>query len=720
MRYYFLLALLCSQVLRAQEPIPNVIRVNPLSTSTAEFHSLQAAVNAWVPGYEIWVENVCTGPWLSCSSFIENVNINVPAIIRGSGYFLGINNIYSDINDLGSFGTIHLAAGSSGCNISGLIINQLIISASFTNVESCLISNVNCLSSNNFIERNYIQAASPGQLSLRFGGFGNTIRNNFIGSFDGTAPSTLSIEQLGSFPNFFVSNTVAGGLSRFQSSILEENIFFNHQFENIDDCIITFNLFNQSMPALPEDTGGEVNDQCQVFCNSSNQFNLDTPYFIGGVGDMQWMPIDFSPAVGITSNGGTAGMYDGEINSYRTSGLSLDPLISSMDVLPCVEPGITLMPVTIISTSTTEIPVLVAEYFFDQDPGIGLGIPYVFTDALLGPMFMFADIASLEPGVHIIGLRLIDFNGNFSLTQERSFEIKPENVLANIIGFEYVIDTDNGFGTGTFVSTANPESSVDFTTIISASNLSEGFHQIMFRSYDSDGSIGVTQVKTVFWLDDENGNGVDDPNTEIVSLFVGSDPGIDNTPEFSISNLDNFGSVLSFMFEEEGFHDVNIRVKDNFGQWSTTQVKSVYVLREEEPTPNLERIEYYIDNDPGYNDSPSFILPQQISFEGLFTVPLEGVIGGYHTLFFRSKDVSGDFSTTQKKLVYVMDGGFMAADLNDDGIVNITDLLILISNYGCSSLICIGDITGDGVTNITDLLTFISYLGEPGPPPVGP
>jgi hypothetical protein len=40
----------------------------------------------------------------------------------------------------------------------------------------------------------------------------------------------------------------------------------------------------------------------------------------------------------------------------------------------------------------------------------------------------------------------------------------------------------------------------------------------------------------------------------------------------------------------------------------------------------------------------------------------------------------------------------------------VNDLLILISNYGCEGLECVGDLNGDGLVNILDILDFLSLF----------
>jgi hypothetical protein len=48
------------------------------------------------------------------------------------------------------------------------------------------------------------------------------------------------------------------------------------------------------------------------------------------------------------------------------------------------------------------------------------------------------------------------------------------------------------------------------------------------------------------------------------------------------------------------------------------------------------------------------------------------------------------------------------ADINDDGMVNVTDVLIVIENWGGSGG---GDINGDDIVNVTDLLEVVRAWG---------
>jgi choice-of-anchor B domain-containing protein len=62
-------------------------------------------------------------------------------------------------------------------------------------------------------------------------------------------------------------------------------------------------------------------------------------------------------------------------------------------------------------------------------------------------------------------------------------------------------------------------------------------------------------------------------------------------------------------------------------------------------------------------------------------------------------------------LVIDPDENLICADFDDNGIVSTTDLLILISEIGCSSS-CTSDLSGDGLVGLQDLLVFLSQFGS--------
>lgn len=51
-------------------------------------------------------------------------------------------------------------------------------------------------------------------------------------------------------------------------------------------------------------------------------------------------------------------------------------------------------------------------------------------------------------------------------------------------------------------------------------------------------------------------------------------------------------------------------------------------------------------------------------------------------------------------------------DLDGDGDVDLADLALLLSDFGCSAPACAGDINGDGVTDLQDLATLLAHFGQ--------
>ncbi|MGB1076655.1 MAG: hypothetical protein ACPGYK_10760, partial [Flavobacteriales bacterium] len=54
------------------------------------------------------------------------------------------------------------------------------------------------------------------------------------------------------------------------------------------------------------------------------------------------------------------------------------------------------------------------------------------------------------------------------------------------------------------------------------------------------------------------------------------------------------------------------------------------------------------------------------------------------------------------------------ADLNGSGTVGVDDLLLLLSDFGCTTNDCIGDVNGDGISGVSDILLLLSSVAVTG------
>ena len=73
-----------------------------------------------------------------------------------------------------------------------------------------------------------------------------------------------------------------------------------------------------------------------------------------------------------------------------------------------------------------------------------------------------------------------------------------------------------------------------------------------------------------------------------------------------------------------------------------------------------------------------------------------------------------EWSNEQEVTLFDNGHGFNPGDLNHDGIVNITDVTILINAVLGDNEVCplCADFNGDGVINITDVTNMLGYLSE--------
>jgi PKD repeat protein len=137
-----------------------------------------------------------------------------------------------------------------------------------------------------------------------------------------------------------------------------------------------------------------------------------------------------------------------------------------------------------------------AEYFFDNDPGIGNGSPVSIgssSDTVLTTINI--NTTGLLPGFHFFCLRTQNTQGQWSLQHSRLFYINPLPASLNqqVIDGEYFFDTDPGIGNGIPVSfTASDTIDTSFPVI---NPLSVGSHKFVLRTRDADGNWSLHMAK---------------------------------------------------------------------------------------------------------------------------------------------------------------------------------------------------------------------------------
>jgi hypothetical protein len=136
-----------------------------------------------------------------------------------------------------------------------------------------------------------------------------------------------------------------------------------------------------------------------------------------------------------------------------------------------------------------------AEYFFDQDPGIGNGIPLS-----IGPDQLTVSTtiptASLPDGDHVLFVRTRHQNNKWSHSEAYAFYIQ-----ARIVQAEYFIDTDPGFGNGTPLSIGAPSELLNLNTSVALGALANGDHYLFVRTMDMPGKWSFYEPQ-LFTIDD--------------------------------------------------------------------------------------------------------------------------------------------------------------------------------------------------------------------------
>jgi len=213
-----------------------------------------------------------------------------------------------------------------------------------------------------------------------------------------------------------------------------------------------------------------------------------------------------------------------------------------------------------------------AEYFIDQDPGLGLGTTLTITEGVILDEPLTISIGMIPEGLHILGLRVKDENGLWSLFDRKNFIVQKLN-FANVTAAEYFIDTDPGPGN------ANPIAitagvNVDQPLSIMIPNLSEGMHLLGLRVRDENGLWSLFDRKNFIVQK------LDFTDIVAVEFFLDTDPGVGAGIPVSFTVGSEIDDDLILMIPNDatvGYHEMGIRVKDSDGKWSLYEYRDIKI-----------------------------------------------------------------------------------------------------------------------------------------------
>ena len=295
------------------------------------------------------------------------------------------------------------------------------------------------------------------------------------------------------------------------------------------------------------------------------------------------------------------------------------------------------------------------EWYLNNDPGYGNANALAITPApSLNNLPINIDLTPLQQGVHIVGVRSRDVNGAWSLDNRWTF-LKPyDNSGAtptpNITRLEWYMDTDPGYGNATAL-TITPATNIANAIInLDLLPLQQGVHIVGIRSRDANGAWSHDN-KWLLLKPYSNTGPPAQPNITRVEWYIDTDPGYGNANALSISAAPDLAGLvipIDITSLSQGVHIVGIRSRDANGVWSMDN-KWIFLKPYTNGTapaqPQIVRMEYFIDSDPGYGNATPVTITAATDISNLiFDADISTVVNGSHKLAIRTLDANGAWS----------------------------------------------------------------------------
>jgi Fibronectin type III domain len=213
---------------------------------------------------------------------------------------------------------------------------------------------------------------------------------------------------------------------------------------------------------------------------------------------------------------------------------------------------------------------------------------------------------------------------------------------------EYFFDTDPGYGNGTSVSLSQAPSITNLSFSINISSQSDGFHTLFIRAKDANNNWSAAYSRPFYKLSVAAVTAA--PNINKIEYFFDTDPGfgagtdVPVTPAVSITDQ-NF--TVPINSAADGFHTLFIRTRDANNNWSAAYSRPFYKLSTAAiaAAPNLNKLEYFIDADPGYGAGVNVPISTGVAVSALnVPIAVTAIAEGSHIITFRARDGNNNWS----------------------------------------------------------------------------
>jgi len=211
---------------------------------------------------------------------------------------------------------------------------------------------------------------------------------------------------------------------------------------------------------------------------------------------------------------------------------------------------------------------------------------------------------------------------------------------------EFFIDNDPGLGRGQQIAVNDSSNNITLDFTINVQDLKDGFHNLFIRAMDNDQKWSLNYKRPFY----KQRKSTIDTKPEIVQAeyFIDIDPGIGNGIKIIIEQKQKLSKnfVVDLTSISNGFHVLNLRVKDKTGIWSNIYSRPFFknddlIVNE---VPKIVQMEYYFDSDCEVGEGINIPILPGINIESHFFVNLNNVDIESQTLYIRVKDENGTWS----------------------------------------------------------------------------
>lgn len=289
-----------------------------------------------------------------------------------------------------------------------------------------------------------------------------------------------------------------------------------------------------------------------------------------------------------------------------------------------------------VKMDTKADSLVIGEYFFDADPGHGMGITFSLAPSVDTTAILNVNLPQLGPGLHHMYIRTKSKHG-WSFEQQIPF-VKVSTKGLVIDRGEYFIDADPGFGNGISFG-QNPSNPSGITFPVHTADLTIGPHTLYIRVLDSCGAWSLTQQVTFFRVILEN-------KLQSLEWYIDVDPGYDQGTSISLTGSDSTGILIQPNVQDlpVGLHTLHLRSKSENGSWSLEQVHPF--IKIDTRQDSIVAAEYFFDSPVPHGEGIAINISPATALTQTLPIDVSTLSIGLHYFYYRSKSTSGKWSKT--------------------------------------------------------------------------